>query len=137
MQLIRGVEILNYRTHVDDRGKLAAFDEFDNIPFPPRRVFFLKVDDPDRTRGGHANSCDEFIMPLSGSVLVEVDNGRECCSVHLDTRDRALWIKSGIVINLREFESNTVLLICASASYRDTRHFDHPQPHLFMADDFV
>lgn len=37
----------------------------------------MKVDASSAGRGGHANSCDELIVALSGSVLVECDNGEE------------------------------------------------------------
>lgn len=37
----------------------------------------MKVDASSAVRGGHANSCDELIVALSGSVLVECDNGEE------------------------------------------------------------
>jgi hypothetical protein len=42
-------------------------------------------------RGGHANSCGELIMALSGSVCVEGDNGRERKCVRWSSYDRALW----------------------------------------------
>lgn len=74
-------------------------------------------------------------MVLSGAVLVEVDNGRERARVRLASYDRALWVRAGVLIHLREFEQKTILLVCASELYGDTRHFDEPQPFLSMAED--
>lgn len=137
MHLIEGAKMLAHRIHTDARGDLVAFEEFKDIPFPLKRVFFMKVDDPKIVRGGHANSCDEFIVALSGSVSVKIDNGFEESLVHLHTYDQALWVKAGVLIHLREFATGTLLLVCASARYEDTRHFDRAQPHLLRADCFA
>jgi dTDP-4-dehydrorhamnose 3,5-epimerase-like enzyme len=137
MGLIRGVELIHCRVHGDSRGELAAFEKSENIPFALERVFFIRISDMAVVRGGHANSCDELIVPMSGSVLVETDNGAEQSRLRLRRYDQALWIRAGIVIHLREFEPDTLLLVCASARYADTRHFLRPQPHLMMANCLV
>ena len=122
------------RIHADARGDLVALEHCENLPFEPKRVFFIKVNDQGKARGGHANSCDEFIVALSGSVLVEVDNGFERGRVRLNTCDRGLWVRAGILIHLREFQPGTILLVCAPELYRDTQHFDEAQPHLILVD---
>ncbi|KAB1070555.1 sugar 3,4-ketoisomerase [Methylobacterium planeticum] len=132
--LIAGVRLLSQRVHADARGELVAFEQSGNLPFPAERIFFLRVDRTGVVRGGHANSCDELIVPLSGSVLVEVDNGSERTAIRLRDRDQALWIEPGILIHLREFEPRTVLLVFASARYSETRHYDRAQPHMVAAD---
>lgn len=133
MKLIRGVELMRFRLHADSRGELAVFENSENMPFSLKRVFFIRISDSATVRGGHANSCDELIVPMSGSVLAELDNGNEQSRIRLHRYDQALWVRAGIVIHLREFEPDTLLFVCASASYADTRHFQHPQPHLMMA----
>ena len=131
--LIKGVQLRRQQVHVDPRGELVALEQFASLPFTPKRVFFMKVDSPTIVRVGHANSCDELIVAVSGSVLVEVDNGHERASARLSGCDQALWISSGILIRLREFGPGTVLLVCASAPYGETRHFERPQPGLVKA----
>lgn len=132
--IITGVTLLKQRIHADARGELVSLEQHRNLPFEPKRVFFMNIDSPGAVRGGHANSCDEFIMALSGSVLIEVDNGIDRARVCLGSYDRALWVRAGILVHLREFEPRTILLVCASQLYSDTRHFDRPQPFLNMAD---
>lgn len=134
MELIRGVTLLEQRVHTDARGSLLALEQATNLPFAPKRVFATTVDAPGVARGGHANSCDEFIVVLSGSVLVEVDNGEARTRVRLHGQDQALWIRAGVLIGLREFAAQTILLVCASAPYDETRHFDRAQPDLIAAD---
>ena len=132
--IIRGVTLLKQHIYADSRGELVALEQHRNLPFELKRVFFMKVDSPESVRGGHANSCEEFIVALSGSVRVEVDNGFEHARVHLAGHDKGLWIRAGILVHLREFEPGTLLLACASELYGDTRHFSRAQPQLIMAD---
>ena len=134
-QVIHGVQLRRQQVHADPRGKLVSLELPASLPFVPKRVFFMKVDSPGTLRGGHANSCDELIVAASGSVLVEVDNGSEHAAIRLSDCDQALWIRSGILIRLKEFELNTILLVCASALYGDTRHFERPQPGLIKASE--
>lgn len=131
--LIKGVQLRRQQVHADPRGQLVSLEQFASLPFTPKRVFFMKVDSPGVMRGGHANSCDELIVALSGSVLVEVDNGDEHAAIRLSDCDQALWISSGILIRLKEFGPGTILLVCASALYGETRHFERPQPGLIKA----
>ena len=130
MRVIEGVMLLRQQVHSDRRGLLVSLEEEASLPFPLERVFFMKVDRAGIERGGHANSCDEFILPLAGSVTVEVDNGVERAVVLLSEHDRGLWVQPGILIHLRAFERGTTLLVCASARYEDTRHYEAAQPRL-------
>jgi hypothetical protein len=133
VDFIEGVRLLEQQVHADGRGELVAFEQWENVPFPIERVFFMKIDRLGIARGGHANSCDELIVPLAGSVLVEVDNGEARSTIRLRDRDQALWIRPGILIHLRDFEPDTVLLVFASARYSETRHFDRAQPQIRLA----
>lgn len=130
MVVIRGVTLLRQQIHSDRRGHLVSLEEEDALPFPLERVFFMKVDRDGIERGGHANSCDEYIVALSGSVVVEVDNGDQIASIRLDHHGEGLWIRPGILIHLRAFEAGTTLLVCASARYEETRHYAHARPDL-------
>ena len=130
MTIIPGVMLLRQQVHTDRRGSLVSLQEDDSLPFPLARVFFMSVDRAGTVRGGHANSCDEYIVPVSGSVVVEVDNGEETARVRLADPGRGLWVRAGVLIHLREFEAGTTLLVCASARYEKTRHFAKAQPHL-------
>ena len=129
---MRGVSSLIRRTFVDRRGKLHAFEAFDNLPFSPQRVFLIEVGAGTIDRGGHANSCDEVIVVLQGSVTVELDNGEECDSIRLSKSADPLWISAGVVIRLTKFAPESTLLVCASERYQQTLHYPKPQAHLIL-----
>lgn len=127
---IRGAASLIRRTFEDRRGLLHAFEAFDNLPFIPQRVFLIEAERGMDPRGGHANSCAEVIIVLRGGVTVELDNGSETESVRLVNEAEPLWISAGVVIRLTEFAAGSLLLVCASERYAQTRHFMTPQAHL-------
>lgn len=133
MRFIEGAELLTHKVNVDSRGELAAFENFNNLPFPLERVFFIKAGAAGMQRGGHANSCDEAIIALTGSVLVEADNGYQKASIRLASGNELVWIKPGVVVSLLDFAPNTILLVCASARFSDTQHYHCAQPHLVVA----
>ncbi|WP_168204677.1 sugar 3,4-ketoisomerase [Tardiphaga sp. vice304] len=128
--LINGVELLDLQFNESNGATLLALEEPDSLPFAPKRVFFLKVTGANVMRSGHANSCDEFVVAQTGSVLIEVDNGSKRSSIRLRADAHGLWIKRGVFIQLSEFEPNTIVLVCASELYNDTMKFDSPQPSL-------
>jgi len=134
VQVINGVRLLRHKAFADSRGALVAFEQNRNLPFKVERVFTIEVEEAGVSRGGHANSCDELIVCLSGSVIVDVDNGDERKSIRLGTKSESVWIGAGILINLRHFDPRTVLLVFASALYEDTLHYDQPQPQLIYSD---
>lgn len=133
MQPIIGVELIASPIHADSRGELVVLEGAAYLPFAIARMFFIRTADRDAVRGGHANSCDELIVAVTGSVLAEVDNGAAQTNVRLDRFDQALLVRAGVVIRLRDFAPETLLLVCASALYADTRHFGRPQPQLMRA----
>lgn len=93
----------------------------------------MRTVDRKAVRGGHANSCDELIVAMTGSVLAEIDNGTEQSSVRLDRCDQVLLVRAGVVVRLCDFAPDTLLVVCASAWYAETRHFARPQPQLMLA----
>lgn len=133
METIKGAALLEQDVHADRRGRLVAFEAFDNLPFVPQRAFVMEVDDASVTRGGHANSCDEVIVALRGGATITLDNGERTTAVRLSGGHGPLWISAGIVIRLDAFEAGTLLLVFASERYGETRHFAHPQADLIAA----
>jgi len=131
---LRGVELCQLGLSSDHRGDLLAFEIPNDLPFVAKRVFTILAHEGKYARGGHANSCDELIICLGGSVRVELDNGLQKSSVDLLSPTQALWIKPGVFIHLDRFSPHTVLMVFASLSYSETQHFDCAQPDLFLMD---
>lgn len=132
-RIIRGVSCFDLVLSRDANGETGAFEAGHNLPFDCRRVFTIQVTKGRLDRGGHANSCDELIVAVQGSVLVRVDNGMEQGEVRLTSSQQAVCIRAGVLINLCEFAPGTLLTVCASKPYAETQHFEAPQPQLIAA----
>lgn len=132
MKIMNGVELLTRTIHEDERGSLVAFEEQDGLPFAPRRIFYITVPDSSSIRAGHAGTSEELIIPLTGAVKVELDNGIRQSSLRLAERNKALWVRPGVWLQIKEFAPGTVLLVVASLLYAETRHYNQPQPRLIQ-----
>ena len=62
----------------DVRGNLTVAEEHVNVPFGIRRVYWVYDVPGGESRGGHAHKkCKEFIIAVSGSFTVTLDNGSD------------------------------------------------------------
>ena len=70
------IELLDIPTINDARGNLAVIEK-DILPYPIKRVYYLFDVPSDSFRGGHAHKEQlEFLIALSGSFTVTLDNGQ-------------------------------------------------------------
>jgi dTDP-4-dehydrorhamnose 3,5-epimerase-like enzyme len=103
----------------DIKGNLA-FIQKDTIPFEFKRVYYL-FDVPSTSfRGGHSHiNQQEFLIPLSGSFEVVLDDGKERTSFLLNKPNVGLLIETGIWRELQNFSSGAVCLVLASDVFEE------------------
>ena len=98
----------------DRRGNLSVIEK-DCIPFDIKRVYYLYDVPSDAYRGGHAHKeLQEFLIALSGSFDVIIDDGVGKTRVMLNKPYKGLFIPSGIWRELNNFSSGSVCLVLAS-----------------------
>ena len=74
-----------FQQHGDERGMLVALEEFKDIPFEIKRVYFMYDTKADVHRGFHAHkSLEQVLICIHGSCKVLLDNGQEKKVVSLD-----------------------------------------------------
>ena len=113
------------------RGNLSVVEGGATLPFPLRRVFHIYDVPGGESRGGHAHFLTkEFIVAVSGSFSVTVDDGLRKKTVFLNRPYRGLLVEAGIWVTLNEFSSGAVALVMTS------EHFD-PADHIKSYDDFI
>ncbi|WP_299256113.1 FdtA/QdtA family cupin domain-containing protein [uncultured Aquimarina sp.] len=103
----------------DPRGNIAVVEK-DVIPFETKRVYYLYDVPSDASRGGHAhkNLC-QFLIALSGSFDVILQDGKKEKKVTLNKPNKGLLIKSGIWRGLENFSSGSVCLVLASEVFEE------------------
>jgi hypothetical protein len=116
--------------HRDARGELGVIEIGQEFGIAIKRLFYIKVDDPGVVRAEHAVSATQVILPVTGAVTVDADNGSAKQSLTLNALESALLIRPGVWRRLRNFAPGTVLLVGASQSYADTEIYAEPVPAL-------
>ena len=104
----------------NEAGNLTALDNQKNIPFDVKRVYYLYDVPGGAERGGHGHKkLQQFIIALSGSFDVLIDDGTNKKVVHLDRPYIGLHIVPGIWRELINFSSGAICLVLASEKYTE------------------
>jgi dTDP-4-dehydrorhamnose 3,5-epimerase-like enzyme len=103
----------------DRRGNLSVIEK-EVIPFDIMRVYYLYDVPSDAYRGGHAHKEQyEFLIALSGSFEVVLDDGFEKQKVMLNKPNKGLLIPTMIWRELENFSSGAVCLVLASDVFNE------------------
>ncbi|GEQ87317.1 hypothetical protein ULMS_28250 [Patiriisocius marinistellae] len=101
----------------DGRGNLSVIEK-DLIPYDIKRVYYLYDVPSDSIRGGHAHKeLQQFLIALSGSFDVVLDNGKERKTFTLNRPNKGLLIPCGIWRELENFSAGAVCLSLVSEVY--------------------
>ncbi len=111
----------------EPRGNLSVI-EGDVIPFEIKRVYYLYDVPSGAERGGHAHkNLQQFLIALSGSFDVILNDGIEQKTITLNKPFEGLLINPGIWREINNFSSGSVCLVVASAVFNEgdyIREFD-------------
>ena len=98
----------------DVRGNLSVIEK-GILPFEIKRVYYLYDVPAGAERGGHSHiEQNEFLVALSGSFDVVLNDGEIENIVTLNKPFEGLLIKNGIWRELKNFSSGAVCLVIAS-----------------------
>lgn len=104
----------------DSRGNLSFIEGMDHIPFSIKRTYWIYDVPGGQQRVGHAYiSMEEFIVAISGSLDVVVDDGRERKTFQLNRSYYGLYIPNMLWRTLDNFSTNSLCMILASRKYDD------------------
>ncbi len=114
------IEIINLPKIEDVRGNLSIIEK-DILPYPIKRVYYLYDVPSSATRGGHAHKEQfEFLIAISGSFDVVLQDAKERQVVSLNKPNKGLLIKSNVWRELENFSSGAVCLVIASGEYEES-----------------
>ncbi|NMB50574.1 MAG: WxcM-like domain-containing protein [Bacteroidales bacterium] len=99
-------------------GNITVVNNNDNIPFEVKRVFYIYDIPGGEDRGAHAHKdCHQFLVAVSGSFEVEMDDGTNKRTVILNRPYYGLHIPPGIWAAEKGFSSGAVCLVLTSHKY--------------------
>lgn len=106
---------------LDKRGNLSIIEELKNIPFKIVRTYWIYDVPGGEVRGGHAyRRNEEFIVALSGSFDIVLDDGAEKKIFSLNRSYYGLYVPKGLWREMNNFSTNSLALILASIPYDRT-----------------
>lgn len=110
--------IIELARHFDPRGNLSVIEELKDIPFKIERTYWIYDVPGGEARGGHAyKENQEFIVALSGSFDVIVDDGKEKKRFALNRSYYGLYIPAGLWRTMENFSTNSLALEFGSIHY--------------------
>jgi len=111
------ITLTDIPTITDTRGNLAVIEK-ECLPYPIKRVYYLFDVPSDSYRGGHAHKEQlEFLIALSGSFNVTLDNGSQKKSFLLNKPNKGLLLPTGIWRELEDFSYGAICLVLSSGEF--------------------
>lgn len=105
----------------DPRGNLTFIEGNNHIPFQIKRVFYLYDVPTEESRGAHAHhNLHQFLICLSGSFDVSIDDGDFQATIHLNRPWKGLHIPPLIWAAEVNFDPGSVCLVMASELYDES-----------------
>ena len=102
----------------DVRGNLSIIEQLRHVPFEIRRVYWIYDVPGGIDRGGHAyKESEEFIVALSGSFDVELDDGEQKQTYQLNRSYKGLYVAKAMWRRMTNFSTNSLALVLASTDY--------------------
>lgn len=113
-------KIIDLPKIIDPRGNLTVTEGGNHIPFAIKRTYWVYDVPAGESRGGHAHKeCKEFLVAISGSFSVTLDNGKEKKTFLLNHPYQGLFIDVNIWRTLDDFSSGAVCLVLASERFEE------------------
>ena len=102
----------------DRNGSITAINNYEELPFEAKRIFFIYDIPGGQSRGHHAHiECYQFLIALSGSFEVEVFDGKNTKVFFLNTPNKGLLVPPGIWACEQNFSSSSICLVITSHEY--------------------
>lgn len=102
----------------DPRGNLSVIEELKDIPFKIERTYWIYDVPGGEKRGGHAyKENQEFIVALSGSFDVHIDDGVKKQTFHLNRSYYGLYVPKGMWREMDNFSTNALALVLSSTKF--------------------
>lgn len=113
---LKDCRVIELPTFTERRGSLTVIE--DELPFEIKRVFYLYDFSAAESRGGHAHkSCHQFLICLSGTCNVGLDDGIVKRAVHLANPREGLYVPPMIWVDVDTRDLYAVCLALCSDKY--------------------
>ena len=124
------IKLIQLPKFLDTRGNLSFVEEYKHIPFKIERTYWIYDVPGGEARGGHAyKENQEFIVALSGSFDVVLDDGKNKKVYSLNRSYYGLYVPQGIWREMVNFSTNSLALVLSSTPY-------NPEDYIYDYQEF-
>ena len=115
---LESAQIIELPKILDERGNLSFLEENNHIPFIIKRAYWIYDVPGGEIRGGHSYKVNqEFIIALSGSFDVILDDGKQKKTYTLNRSYYGLYVPSNTWRSMENFSTNSLAFVVASIEY--------------------
>lgn len=131
------LKMINLPQFLDRRGNLSFIEEENHIPFKIKRTYWIYDVPGGEARGGHAyRENEEFIVALSGSFDVVLDDGKKRNVYSLNRSYYGLYVPKGYWREITNFSTNSLALVLASKQYDESDYIRDYQQFKSYGEEF-
>ena len=107
--------------HSDPLSADLGVIELDQVPFLVRRIYWISNFKAETVRGNHAHrNLTQLMVPLSGSLDVELFTGIHSAEFRLSAGDEPILIEPGIWRVMKNATEDAVVMVLASEKYNES-----------------
>lgn len=116
--IVGNAKLFNFPLVIDMRGNLSVIEFEEQIPFMPKRTFWVFDVPGKHVRGEHAHKeLEQLLVCVKGSCAVVVDDGQNRQEILLDQPNKGLYIPPLVWGTQYKHSNDCVLLVFASEKY--------------------
>ena len=104
----------------DSKGALISLEQYSDISFEIKRVFYIFDTKNSTIRGEHSHyNTKQFLIAVSGSCNIDLDDGENITKHILDRPTKGLYHAPMVWGKMYDFSSDCVLLVLADTLYNE------------------
>ncbi|OFW32086.1 MAG: hypothetical protein A3J28_08455 [Acidobacteria bacterium RIFCSPLOWO2_12_FULL_60_22] len=121
---LKECRIIEIPRFADHRGILSVVEGPPQLPFEPKRFYYIYDHASGARRGCHAHRTEkELIMALAGSFQVLVNDGDSTREFQLNRPDQGLYVPPLVWHEVHSFAVGSVCAVLASQRYNSDDYF--------------
>ena len=115
---LKDIDVIDLQVIEDSRGVITVAEAQRHVPFVIERLFVVSSVAAGTSRGGHAHKAQtEFLICVTGSVEVRLDDGNQSRRLVLDKPDQGLLLPP-LMWSTQVFqEPDSILAVLCDAPY--------------------
>lgn len=111
-------QMMHFQEQGDRRGHMVVIEQFKDVPFQIRRIFYIYGSDSNTKRGLHANRKSEFVLVnVAGSSKIKVFDGKSEYIYELVQPHTGVYLPKMVWKEMYDFSEDSVLLVLSNEIY--------------------